>query len=539
MHQISRIPAIVITGASGLVGKYLLNELKDDFRIFAIARRSQFECEAPKHPNIAWLRADIANRESITRVFREIKTAGGADYLFHLAAYYDFINVYHPEYQRTNVDGTKNILNLAKDLNLKLFVFASSVAACSFPEENSSITESTPPDGSHIYAWSKRIGESLVKEFAQNTKSIIIRFGAIYSDWCEYPPLFMQINTWIGNTLRARILGGKGNSAIPYIHIRDIITFYKQLLENYNRLNSGDVIIASTNGYTTHKQLFQLTTRYYFGNERRPIHMPKLLCAVGIYFLNFISYLRRAEIFEKPWMIGYIDKKLNVNLIRTHNLIDWSPNKRLHIEKRLPFLIEKMKSENIAWQMRNIMILRKTAARIEFNIYSALIEEEELIINKLIESIYQANDTNLHALVVKMPASEMKWFVKLVYRLLITSLNSRNKLLIQNYFEISGISRFRSGFDLTDISFLLRSLNEHTIKQLSQRSDLKQFRSELYDYITLPIEFGIDEAEQQYESYKKEPMIKTKKEEVEIKTEIKSAREALEETIWQCLVQRK
>ncbi|MFO7525718.1 MAG: NAD-dependent epimerase/dehydratase family protein, partial [Ignavibacteriaceae bacterium] len=88
----SHLPTLILTGASGLIGKYLLDELKNDFRIFAIARRSQQECNAPKHSNIAWLRADISNINSISKAFREIKTAGGADYLIHLDAFYDFIN---------------------------------------------------------------------------------------------------------------------------------------------------------------------------------------------------------------------------------------------------------------------------------------------------------------------------------------------------------------------------------------------------------------------------------------------------------------
>src|SRR3989339_2012831 len=119
MQSTSGLPALILTGASGLLGKYLLDDLKNDFRIFAIARRSQHECNAPKHPNIAWMRSDISDLNSITRTFREIKTAGGADFLIHLAAYYDFENEYHPEYQRTNIDGTGNILMLAKELNLK------------------------------------------------------------------------------------------------------------------------------------------------------------------------------------------------------------------------------------------------------------------------------------------------------------------------------------------------------------------------------------------------------------------------------------
>ena len=98
---------LVLTGASGFVGRHLLEDLKNDYRIFAIARRSQHDCGAPMHPNIAWMRVDIGDREALARTFREIASAGGAETLIHLAAYYDFTGEDHPEYRRTNVEGTR------------------------------------------------------------------------------------------------------------------------------------------------------------------------------------------------------------------------------------------------------------------------------------------------------------------------------------------------------------------------------------------------------------------------------------------------
>lgn len=532
-------PRLILTGASGLIGKYLLEELKNDFRIFAIARRSQQECNAPKHNNIAWVRADVSNINSITKAFREITTAGGADYLIHLAAYYDFVNEFHPEYKLTNVDGTRNILNLAKDLNLKFFVFASSVAACSFPESGNYIDENSSADGTHIYAWSKRMGEEMVKEFSKQTPSCIFRLGAVYSDWCEYPPLYTFINTWLGNSWRSNVLAGKGKSAIPYIHIRDVVSFIRQLLVKYKQTNAGEVLIASTEGSTPHLDLYKLTSRYYYGKEKKPLFMPKIICAIGIYIINFFKRLFNQEIFEQPWMLKYIDKQLNVRLINTSALIDWNPNPRFRIEKRFPFLIERMKSESLTWQMKNMTILRKTAERIDFNIYSALADEEDVIVEKILTSLFKSPEFILYSHLQNLDQSELKWFIKLIYRLLLTSINSNNKLLIQNYFEVSGISRFKSGYILDEMTFLLKTINRDIIGDLKARKHLEKFEKEFYFYITLPIEFGIDEAEQQFDKFKLGSATSLVKEEVEETTRQQSSRKILEETIWNCLVNRK
>src|SRR4030042_2486873 len=243
-----KIPTVIITGASGFIGRNLLDDLKNEYRIFAIARRSQSECNAPFHPNIAWIRGDISDNESIAQEVREIKTAGGADYLFHLAAFYEFGGDNCPEYKTTNVDGTHNVLELAKDLNLKLFVFSSSVAACAFPRPGEYLTEETPPDGEHIYAWSKRECEKLIREYSKVIPSCIVRFGAVYSDWCEYPPLYMFFNMWFSSSFRASMLAGKGQSAIPYIHIRDIISCFRQMIRHSGSLQPAQIVLACTRG---------------------------------------------------------------------------------------------------------------------------------------------------------------------------------------------------------------------------------------------------------------------------------------------------
>jgi nucleoside-diphosphate-sugar epimerase len=539
MKTSHNLPALIITGASGLIGKHLLEELKDRFRIFAIARRSQAECNAPKHPNIAWIRADISNISSISKAFREIETAGGADYLIHLAAYYDFINEYHPEYQLTNIEGTKNILTFAKALNLKLFVFASSVAACSFPKPNKFVNETSPADGFHIYAKSKRAGEEVVKEFAGHTTSIIFRLGAVYTDWCEYAPLYTFINTWLGNTWRARILAGKGNSAIPYIHIRDVVAFINKILLTYNKLKPGSVLITSTKGSTTHRKLFKLATKYFYGKERKPILMPKFLCALGIYVIDFIKTVLRKESFEKPWMIKYIDKQLNILNDKTSEITNWAPNPRLSIEKRFPFLIERMKSEPLNWQLRNMMILRKTIARIDFNLYTALAEGETSIVDNILLSVTKSKELNSFSHLQNIDQSELKWFIKLIYRLILTSIDSNSKLLIQNYFEVSGISRFQAGYEIEEIIFLLRTINGEILTYLKGLSHLLKFEKEFYFFITLPIEFGIDEVQQQFSSFKIKPDSKVLSATLEPTAEQLSSRKMLEETIWNCLVNRK
>ena len=209
------LPCLVVTGASGFVGRHLLDALKEDYRIVGLARRSQARSGAPVHPNITWHQADIGDRAAIEPIFEGIRHDGGADILIHLAAHYDFTGEEHPEYERTNVQGLRNVLELAKPLGLKRFIFPSSTAACRFPAAGEALTEGSPPDGDHIYARTKAKGERMLAEYRDYFPSTIVRFAALFSDWCEYPPLFMFLETWLSSAWNARMLGGRGQSAIP------------------------------------------------------------------------------------------------------------------------------------------------------------------------------------------------------------------------------------------------------------------------------------------------------------------------------------
>ena len=533
------LPALILTGASGFVGRHLLEELKNDHRIFAIARRSQHDCGAPIHPNIAWMRVDIGDEAGLARTSREIDTAGAVDTLIHLAAYYDFTGEEHPEYRRTNVLGTWNVLEAAQRSRIGRFVFASSVAACAFPRPEGPVTEATPPDGDHIYAWSKREGEKLVRERAGLLPGTIVRFGAIYSDWCEYPPLYVFLSTWLGRSWRARILAGRGQMGVPYIHIRDLVAFFRQLLTCRHKLEPAEVLLASAAGDTALLRLFELATQSYFGTPKRPVFVPATLSGPGLVAMDLWGRLVERRPFERSWMRHYIDRRLQVDNTRSCARIDWSPSPRYQIERRLPFVIERLKSEPFEWLARNAAIMKREALRPDLRIYYALLEGEAQIVGALIRRMEAERPAAASSGFRSLKRAELEWFVRLLYRLLLNSVQNSNRMLILNYLEVTGPSRFASGFTADEICFLLQRLNDTTLEWLAGRGDLRGFRKEIYERVTVPIEFGMDEVRDQYERFLCEPAPAREAVDEVAPDAGRSQREMLEETIWKCLVQRR
>ena len=125
------LPRLILTGASGIVGRSFLPAVQDRFQIYAIARRPQQKAKVPRHPNIHWLQVDIGDREALSTIFSHIRERGGADYVIHLAAHYDFDNIELADYEHTNVNGTRYMLEESKRLGIAHFIFASPDGAVS------------------------------------------------------------------------------------------------------------------------------------------------------------------------------------------------------------------------------------------------------------------------------------------------------------------------------------------------------------------------------------------------------------------------
>ncbi len=191
------LPVIIITGASGFVGSYLLNAFKDRFQIYAIARRSRNAARVPPHPDIHWMRVDIRIEDEVREALEYVTSNGGAEFLFHMAGFFDFDNTLRSEYDKTNVQGTRNLLNHCRGLNLKRFVFASSLTVSRFDRGSTVLNEDSRADATFPYAVNKAAGEEMMREYAGYFPTITVRFAAIFSDWCQYSPLHAFLTRWL------------------------------------------------------------------------------------------------------------------------------------------------------------------------------------------------------------------------------------------------------------------------------------------------------------------------------------------------------
>ena len=495
----SNLPVLVISGASGFIGRYFLDALCKDYFIYALARRPQKSADVSFNKNISWIRVDIANKLELENTFKEISNKSGVDFFLHLAAFFDFHNKKDAEYERTNVLGTKNILETISCLNLKRFIFASSLAIFDISDPNRIITEESKPDATFPYAITKQKAEKLVEKFSTQFPCTNVRFAAIYSDWCEHLPLYFFLSTWLSKRWDHQILAGKGETAITYLHINDLIDLFKSIFSKSDSLPQFHKITASPNHCTSHKQLFQIANSYNYYYNVKPFCLPKCIACLGLAFRNFFGYLIKKKYFERLWMLKYTDCIMNVDASYTHKLLSWKPRKRYTINRRLLFLIWRMKTNPFEWQRKNKMRFYAILERQYLKIYETMAEMRDQIMLKTLDKLYSKEKSHIFINYQKLSRKKLKHRIEYIYKMLEFDICTGDRSHILDYAKNLAEERFLEGFSKYEVINAIKLTAEIIVNFLVSKKELSQMKQRIYDEIMLTLQMVIDEIEETYE----------------------------------------
>jgi len=149
---------ILITGANGLVGTYLIRELLGSGeQIIGLYRSSlPANLSADELNQVEWVKGDILDVSLLSELMAR------CDKVYHCAGVVSFNPKMASQLMKINVEGTANVVNAALEYGVKKLVHVSSVAAIGRKRNNQTVTEETKWDDASnpsVYGESKYLGE--------------------------------------------------------------------------------------------------------------------------------------------------------------------------------------------------------------------------------------------------------------------------------------------------------------------------------------------------------------------------------------------
>ncbi|MBL8935682.1 MAG: NAD-dependent epimerase/dehydratase family protein [Archangium sp.] len=492
-------PRLLVTGASGFIGRHVVAALQRQFQIHALARRTPAEARAPEGTSITWHQVDLGDDKPMDEVFAKLQAAGGIDFVLHLAAYYDFAGKDDPEYQRTNVDGLRAVMSRCKALKPKLFVFASSLAGCEFPAPGTVLNERSPLDGRHPYAVSKAKGEAMLGEFAGDFPSVSVRLGAVFSDWCEFTPLYTLMRTWFSDSWKAHILAGRGTAALPYVHVRDVVAFFLKVFERWADLGNGEVLIASPDQAASHRQLFDASMEAYAGHRVTPMLMPKPLIRPGLHALGLLGRVVGDKPFEQPWMADYVDKAMPVDASLTRQRLGWEPSPRFGVLRRMPFLIENLKTQSLEWNRRNLAAMKHVQVPNHLRIFQLLEAHEEALVREAVHACMAPERQQRFPSYQRLPEADIVLASQQTYAHLKNAVRTRERAIFRAHCESLAIRRHAAGFPRAEVIDLVELKRDACLRVLLKDPRARGVEQPLIEAINGAFRMGIDQLDDSFD----------------------------------------
>lgn len=161
----------LVTGATGFVGSAIARALcKAGWQVRALARPGSDRRNLVQLP-VEIAIGDLTDSASLDQAVRDCQA------VFHAAADYRFGVADPKALYRTNVEGTRNLLNAARSAAVARIVYTSSVATVGLPADRSPGTEGTPVELADMighYKRSKFLAEELVRDFAKTGVPVVI-----------------------------------------------------------------------------------------------------------------------------------------------------------------------------------------------------------------------------------------------------------------------------------------------------------------------------------------------------------------------------
>jgi UDP-glucose 4-epimerase len=211
---------VLVTGGSGFFGGILKRRLLAEGHS---CTNIDLVADPDTHPNLASIQGDIRDAAVLQPIFATQNFAA----VFHCAAQLAHDAIDDKLLWTSNVDGTRNLAEAAKQFDVKKFIFISS--NCLWASNlGHDVAEDEPPNPIELYGRSKLAGEQVLAEYANDLEIITIRCPTIIDS--GRLGLLAILFEFIDDGKKVWVVGD-GSNRYQFIYAQDLATACMQALD--------------------------------------------------------------------------------------------------------------------------------------------------------------------------------------------------------------------------------------------------------------------------------------------------------------------
>jgi dihydroflavonol-4-reductase len=161
----------LVTGATGFIGGAVVRVLLEaGHEVRALVRPGADTRQLDGLP-VERVAGDLGDYSALQG------SVAGCEWVFHVAALYSYWGYRWDDFCQTNVEGTRRVLEAARDAGVERIVYTSSIATLGIHKDGSPATEDTPStlaDRIGPYQRSKFLAEEVAREFTRQGLPVVI-----------------------------------------------------------------------------------------------------------------------------------------------------------------------------------------------------------------------------------------------------------------------------------------------------------------------------------------------------------------------------
>lgn len=160
-----------VTGGTGFIGGAVVRRLLEAGHEVTTLVRPGADTRQLDGLPVERVEGDLLDRDSLRRGI------SGCGWVFHVAALYSYWGHSWNDFNQTNVEGTRQVLEVARQEGIERIVYTSSISALGVRNGGSLATEDTPStlaDRIGPYQRSKFLAEEVAREFARQGLPVVI-----------------------------------------------------------------------------------------------------------------------------------------------------------------------------------------------------------------------------------------------------------------------------------------------------------------------------------------------------------------------------